>query len=182
MKDFQEYLNKLQKRGSKPHKISHCLGTRDAWKWVRKNKWKALGGKPYDQSLYSKIIDEVHKNMVELILEGHIVEFPHRMGNLMLASLPAKVFYDENGIQTTYRTDWKKTLDVWFTDKELQESHKTIKRVHKEIFFIRYQKGSANYHNKRFYSYRANRSLVRKLGEAIERGKVNAARLQVDYN
>lgn len=183
MKDFQDFVGKLQKRGSNRHKIGHCLGTRDAWKWVRKNKWKAVGGEACDAGLYSKIINEVNKNIVESILEGHIIFLPHYMGSIMLASLPTRVFMKDGEIQTTYRTDWKKTLDLWYKDEEARNSHKPIKRITKEIFFIRYQKGEANYHNKKFYNYRVNRSLVEKLGEALERGKINAARINLeDWN
>ena len=181
MDDFQQFLNKLQKRGSKPYKLSHCFGARDAWKWVRKNKWKLLGGVPCDKCLYGKIIDTVHQCMVEMLLEGRIVEFPHQMGSILLASLPAKVYHDGTDWQTTYRTDWKKTLDLWYRDEEARNTHKPIKRIARNIVFIRYQKCNANYHNKRFYSYRANRSLVRKLGAALEAGSVNAARLKEYY-
>jgi hypothetical protein len=92
MCQYQEFVGKLQKRGSKPHKISHCLGARDAFNWVRRNHWESLKGKHIDKLLYSQIISEVHKVLVDMLPEGHEVEFPYQMGSLVLSCTPAKVF------------------------------------------------------------------------------------------
>ena len=172
MCQYQEFVGKLQKRGSKPHKISHCLGARDAFNWVRRNHWEALKGKPIDKLLYSQIISEVHKVLVDMLLEGHEVEFPHQMGSLVLSCTPAKVFYDDGELKTNYRVDWKKTLDYRFNED--RDCHKLIRRVTPFIYSIRYYNKKANYHNKRFYLFRPNRSLVRILGAAVERGKIDA--------
>lgn len=180
MDEFQEFLAVLQKRGSNKHLISHCLGTRDAWKWVRKNKWKEVGGEPFDQLLYSKIINDVNLILAEKLLEGHEIEFPYRMGSLMLSSMPTRVQYEGDTIVTNYRTDWKKTLLLWFEDKEARDSHKFIKRIQKEIYYIRYFKTKANYRNKRFYSFRPNRNLLRSIGKTFEKMKLNA--IQFDYS
>lgn len=173
MEGYQEFLNKLQKRGSKPYKIAHCLGARDAWKWVRRNKWKALDGAPCSKLTYGDIISTVNSKLAELMLEGHEVELPYKMGSFILCSLPSRVFFEEGEYKTNYRTDWLKTLALWYEDEKARNTHKPIKRIAKSIYFIRYYKSRANYKNKRFYKFRANRSLVRKLGAAIERGRVN---------
>jgi hypothetical protein len=167
MDEYQEFLGKLQKRGSKPHKVNHCLGSRDAFMWVRRHKWEATGGKPIDKLLYSQIISEVHRELVEMLLEGHDVEFPYRMGNLILTRTPAKVFYEGGELKTNYRTDWKKTLDYRYNED--RNGHQRIKRVQPFIYRIKYYKRKANYHNRRFYLFRANRSLVRRVGAAVER-------------
>lgn len=180
MTTYQDFLNKLQKRGSKPYKLSKCLGARDAWRWVRRNKWKLLGGKPIDKSQYSAIIDAVHKQIIELLLEGHEVEFPHQMGSLLLASLPASVSWKDGELVTNYRTDWKKTLDVWYKDEELRNTHKPIKRISRSIYFIRYYKKKARYHNRRFYKFRVNRSLAKRLGNTLNERRVETE--QIDYN
>ena len=176
MTTYQEFLNRLQKRGSKPHKISHCLGTRDAWRWVRHNHWQKTGGQPVDQLLYSRIINEVNKILVEKMLEGHVFDIPFRMGSLLIASMPAKVEMVDGQLQTNYRTDWLKTLQYFYEDEEGRNSHKTIKRVQPEIYFIKYSKHGARFHNRMFYQFRANRSLVRKLGAAVEAGAIHCLR------
>ena len=172
MEQYQEFIGKLQKRGSKPHKISHCLGSRDAFHWVRKNKWEATGGKPVDKQLYSQIISEVHKELVDRLLEGHEIEFPYQMGCLVLTRTPAKVSYENGELKTNYRTDWKKTLDYRFNEDP--EGHQLIKRIQPFIYTVKYYKKGARYHNRKFYHFRPNRSLLRVVGAAIERGKMNA--------
>lgn len=172
MDQYQEFVGKLQKRGSKPHKISHCLGARDAFHWVRKNHWKATEGKPVDKLLYSQIVSEVHEVLVDSLLEGHEIEFPYQMGSLVVNRVPAKVYYEDGELKTNYRIDWKKTLDYRFNEDP--EGHKLIKRIQPFVYAIRYYKKRARFHNRKFYQFRVNRSLVRKLGAAVERGKVNA--------
>lgn len=180
MMSYQAFLNRLQKRGSKPHSISHCLGARDAWKWVRKNKWELLNHHPVSHSLYSCVIDSINQILVEQILEGHKVDMPCGMGSFYLSGVPARVAMEEGKMKTNYRTDWLKTLELWYADEEARNSHKTVKRVQSEIISIRYDKTRAHYTNKRFYLFRANRSFVRKVGRAIEERKVNVMKLNLD--
>lgn len=114
------------------------------------------------------------------MLEGHEVELPCRMGSFYLASIPAKVAWEDGKLKTNYRTDWLKTLALWFADEEARNSHKTVKRVQDDIVFIKYDKRNANYTNKRFYQFRANRSLVRKVGRALEERKINVMNIKQD--
>ena len=172
--EYKDFINTLLKRGSKPHHISHCYGSRDAWKWVRKNKWKALKGNTIDKLEYSRIVNEVNKILLENLLEGHEIELPYQMGSLRLSSLPARVAIEGGEIETNYRTDWMKILPLWFKDEEMRNSHKRVKRVAKRIYFIRYIKTKARFANKRFYLFRCNRSVVKKLGKMIDKRKVLA--------
>lgn len=174
MEDYDSFLNTLQKRGSKPHHISHCYGSRDAWKWVRKNKWKELGGKPCDQSLYSNVISYVNQILAEKLLEGHEIVFPYQMGSLRLSSIQTKVSIENGKVKTNCCTDWKKTLEYWYEDKGAMEAHKTIKWVQKRLVFIRYYKRYATFKNRRFYSFRPNRSLIKTLGKTCARRALNA--------
>jgi hypothetical protein len=176
MNQYQEFLNQLQKRGSKPHKISHCLGSRDAFHWVRKNKWKATGGKTVDKQLYSKIVSEIHKVLVESLLEGHELELPYQMGSLILVRTPSKVYYDNGELKTNYRTDWKKTLNYRFYEDP--EGHQLIKHIEPFIYTVKYYKRGARYHNRKFYNFRANRSLLREVRAAMERGKMNVGTIR----
>ena len=171
--EYQEFLNTLQKRGSKPHKLGHCLGSRDAWKWIRHHHWNRVGGQTVDQLLYSKIVNEVNKILVEQMLEGHVFDIPFQMGSFMIASIPAKVFEKDGKIYTNYRTDWKKTLQYFYEDEEGRNAHKPVKRIQNDIYYIRYTKSGARFRNRMFYRFRANRSFVRKLGAAVEGGRIH---------
>ena len=172
MTDYQQFLNKLQKRGSKPHRISHCLGARDAWKWVRKNKWEAIGGKPCSQSLYSQVISTVNWLIVEQLLDGHEIELPYQMGSILLSSIPTYVCMEDGKAKNNYSTDWKKTLEYWFEDPDAKASHQRIKRVQPWKYEVLYLKQKAMYRNRRFYQFRPNRSLIRYIGHAVENGSI----------
>lgn len=171
---YQEFLNDLQKKGSKPHSISHCLGARDAWKKIRKDKWGYLKGNKCSSSLYGAVIDEVNKILSEMLLEGHKIELPHQMGSIELIAAQSKLDYKDGKLKSNYRIDWKKTLEYWYEDNEARRDRRCIKRVQKYIYSILYSKHNARYRNQKFYQFRANRSLVRTLGNKIENEKLNA--------
>lgn len=172
--DYDSFLGALQKRGSKPHTISHCLGSRDAWKWVRRNKWNALGGNPCDQRLYSNIISHVDKMLIDSLLDGHEIQFPCGMGSLKLVEIPVKVALKDGKPEVNYCIDWKRTLQCWYEDEEMRKAHRTVKWVQKKKHFIRYYRKSATYRNRRFYSFRLNRSLEKLLGRASATRRLDA--------
>lgn len=159
------------------YKIRNCLGSRDAWRWVRKNKWKELGNKPFDKSLYSRIVDMVNTMLMEKLIEGHRIVLPCYMGSLSLVSVPTRLYYEEGRYRNTYGTDWKKTLQFWEEDSEARRKRVRIKKISDRKIIIRYSKKDSRYNNRRFYLFRANRSLVRQLGRALEEGRVNAEQL-----
>lgn len=173
MNGYQEFLSDIQKKGSKPHRISHCLGTRDAWRWARKLKWEPTGGLKFTSDIFSRIVDTVNQELAESLMEGHEIELPYQMGNLRLIGIPARVKAENGKITTNYRTDWKKTLECWYADPDMRRQRKLVKRPAKYICSISYLKNTARYRNRRYYSFRANRSLVKALGKRIEEGKVN---------
>lgn len=171
---YQEFSTNLQKCGSKPHKISRCFGARDAWKWVRKNKWQALKGQKCSSSVYGAVVDEVNKVLVDQLFAGHAVVFPHQMGSIELTARQAKVSDVGGKVKSNYRVDWKKTLEYWYEDPAAMKERHRIKKIQKYIYSIVYSKHQARYKNQRYYMFRVNRSLVKTLGKAIENQKLNA--------
>ena len=91
----------------------------------------------------------------------------------MIASKPARMEIINGQVLTNYRTDWKKTLKYFYEDEEGRNRHNTIKRVQPDIYYIKYSKQGARFHNRMFYQFRANRSFVKKLGVAVEAGQVH---------
>lgn len=172
--DYQEFLNKVQKKGSKPYRIGHCYGARDSWKWVRKNKWKALKGEKCSSDLYSSVIKGVNKLLIEQLFTGHRVFLPHQMGNLILSATPAKLHEEGGKIKNNYRPDWKRTLENWYKDDAMFNERKCVKRVQEYIYKLHYSKNSANYRNQKYYHFIPCRSFVRSLGKKIDNQKLNA--------
>lgn len=170
-KKYKEYLLSIQKQGSKPYKISHCLGARDAWKWVRKNKWTALNGIRVSSSTYSEVIKAVNQELIKTLFESRGIEFPYQMGGLHITISPVRVKEKDGKIITNYRTDWPKTLRCWY-DSTTKNRQQVIKRVQPSIYSIRYSKQKARFKYKHLYSFRPNRSLVRAFWRAVESGEI----------
>lgn len=171
---YQTFLNEVQNKGSHEYRIAHCYGVRDAWKWVRKNKWALLRGTPCSSSTYSTIIKEVHKELIDQLLEGHAVELPHQMGNLQVVGFKQGAFIKKGKMKVAYPVDWKKTMLYWFTDSAAKASKQVVKRVIPYRYYLLYSKSSACYRNQRYYRFHACRSFVRTLMNKTENEKINA--------
>lgn len=166
---YKEFTDRILKRGSHPYKIGKCLGSRDAWKWVRRNKWEATKGIHYSSSIYSSLISLVNKLLIEEVLEGHIVTFPYSMGSLYIRSNPISIKPDGSN---NYGVDWKKTLEWWHEDPSAFKDKKLIKRCNKAILRIFFHKGG--FKNQKYYSFRVNRSLKQALGRLQETSRIKA--------
>lgn len=172
--DYPAFLQEIQCQGSHPHLIHGSLGSRDVWKWVRKNGWKLLGGKKCDPSTFSTIIKRTNEILADYLLAGHSVEFPYQMGTLMLIGLPSRVTVKGNELKNNYKVDWKKTLEWWYEDAEARKNKTCVKRIQKTLYYIRYSKGKACYRNQKYYRLKISRRLIRALGKKIETERVNA--------
>jgi hypothetical protein len=175
--DYQDYLSEIQRRGSHPYSINHCLGVRDAWKWVRKNHWEDLNGIPCDPSTYSKIINSINLFLVNQLLEGHYIQFPHQMGGLKLTSKTTKIALEGGVVKNDYPIDWKRTLRYWYEDSQAREAKQCIKRIQRRKYFIRYVRHGTFYKNRKLYSFRINRSLIKKLGKKVTEERIVAETL-----
>ena len=173
MMDYQMPQDHLKRE----YKINHCLGTRQAWLWIRANSWKPLNNTSCDSSIYSKIINSINKLLAESLLEGHTIVFPYKIGRLSIQSVKTYVKLKNGVLKDNYRTDWKTTLKYWQEDPDAQKAHKRIKRIQKYLYFIRYSRRGSSHRYKAFYKFRANRSLVRLVGHEIEKRSLKVARL-----
>ena len=170
-KQYKKFLIATQKQGSKPYKISKCLGSRDAWKWVRRNKWEPMSGTKVSSSLYSQVINAMNKELIQHLFEGKGIEFPYQMGDLSIAASPVRVKEEKGRIITNYRTDWPKTLRCWY-EQVTRTKQQVIKRVQPVIYSIRYSKQKARFKYRHLYSFRPNRRLVRAFWKAVESGEI----------
>lgn len=173
MEGYQEFLNKIQKKGSKKHSIGHCLGSRDAWKWVRKNKWELLGGNTCSSTLYASVVNAMNEMLIEKLLEGHPIEFPYQMGVLQLVSYEPSLNTKDGKLTNTYPVDWKRTLECWYNDREMREKKMVVKRIQKRIIHIQYSKEKAKFKFRKYYNFRLNRSLTKLLGKRVANTKMN---------
>ncbi len=176
--DYQEFRSEIIKnKGSRKHKVTHSYGTKQAWRWIKKNKWLDIG-QPISEREFGLIIKAIHKSLKDQLLNCLDIDFPHRMGRIELRKFSTWVGLKDGKILTNLPVDWNRTIELWFSDKESYEKKILVRREAQEGYKIRYDKGAATYDNKTFYEFIPNRELKQELKNKIKDGKIDAFLLQ----
>ena len=177
LNSFNEFRkNILKVNGPRMHKVRNSLGTYDAYKWVRKNKWLDIG-RPLTEHEFYSIVRQVNNLLAENILSGEDIVLPHRLGSIELRKYNARVSINNGKLVTNLPIDWDRTLKLWSEDEEAYKERALVKMEEKEIFKIFYNKGRANYENKSFMQFEINRDLKRRLKQRIKNKAVDAFKL-----
>ena len=165
--------NVIKLRSNKHFKITNSYGTKEAWRWFKKNKWLDLGQSVTERE-FGAIIKAMNKLFVNRLLEGHDIILPCRMGKIELRKYKARIFYKDGKIVTNLPVDWKRTLQLWGEDTEAYNNKIIVRHEAKEVFRIIYNRQSANYNNKSFYQFNASRSVKKVLSEKIKHNEIDA--------
>ena len=174
MNEFRRKVLKLNK--SRTHKIRNSLGTYDAYKWIRKNKWLDIG-RPVTEHEFYTIIRQVNNYLAENILNGEDVVLPHRLGTIELRKYDNRVYICNGKVVDNLPIDWDRTLKLWSEDEKEYKKRTLIKMEEKETFKVFYNKRTANYENKSFMQFKINRDLKRNLKQRIKNKTVDAFKL-----
>lgn len=171
MDDFRKSVLKVH--GPRRHKVNRSLGVYDAYKYLRKNKWKGIGHKLTEHQFYY-IIRKINDCLAYNILNGEEITLPNRMGSLELRKYEAKLYLENGVVRTTLPIDWDRTLKLWAEDKESFDNKMLVRTEDKEIFKVFYNKKSANFNNKSFYRFEINRDIKRGLAQKIKDKAIDA--------
>ena len=173
-KGLTDFLNSI-KRVNEPriHKVKNSYGVYDGFKYYRKNRPK---GHKYvlTESQYCSIIRRVNELLGEALINGEDVTLPYRLGRLEIRKYEARITTDGKKVRTNLPIDWDRTLKLWYEDKESYKNKTLIKVEEKEIYKVYYNRNVAEFTNKTFYQFDANRELKRKLKQNIKEGKLDA--------
>lgn len=173
-KELVDFLNSIKKVNEpRVHKVRGSYGVYDAYKWIRKNRWLNIGRCLTEHEFYS-IIRKVNGYLADSFLHGNDIKLPHRMGRIELRKYDVRVSFDGEKVKTNLPIDWDKTLKLWYEDEEAYKSRTLVKMEEKEIFKVHYNKSKADYTNKSFYQFNANRELKKALKRNIKDDKVDA--------
>lgn len=173
-KNFKEFINNIKKVSTKKKfKISNSYGVFDANKYFMSIKPKE---EDYiiSRSLYYKIIRRINNLLIEDLLNGEVIKFPYRMGELEIVKTETFVNIKNNKIVTNLPINWNKTLELWYNDKEAKNSKIIIRDENKYIFKINYNKSTATFQNKSFYNFAINRFIKLKLKDKIQNNQLDA--------
>lgn len=171
---YEEFKKEIQGLEDKRvHRVTGSVGVYQAYKYIRKNKWFDIG-RPLTEHEFYKIIRSINIKLAGLLSLGHDIKFPNKMGTLEVRKINTYVNIKDNKLHTNLPIDWDRTLKLWYEDEEAFKNKTLIKVEEKEIFKIFYNKYKANYNNKSYYQFHANRELKRVLKSNIKEGKIDA--------
>ena len=104
-----------KEHSKKVAKVRNSWGVRDAYKYIRKNKWFNID-RPLKEKEFYSIIRTVNNILAGWIAEGKTVTFPERMGSLELKKRERGVSIVGDKLKITYPVDWESTIQLWFKD------------------------------------------------------------------
>lgn len=171
MNEFRRKILKLDE--PRHHKIRNSYGVYDAFKYYRKNRPQE---KKYvlTESQYMRIVRQINLRIVDSLLQGNDITFPHRMGSLELRKRHTTVEIVDGKLKDNLPIDWDSTLKLWSEDKESYKNKTLVKLEVDEVFRVRYVKYKANYNNKVFYKFTTNRLIKQKLRDKINNNSIDA--------
>ena len=166
--ELYEFRKRIVRAEEKKHhfKVTNSNGTKEAWRWIKKNKWLDLG-QPITELQLGKIIKAINNTLQDQLLDGKDVTFPNRMGRLEIRKFQAKIEYTDNKVITNLPVDWKRTIELWWEDVESFDTKALVRYETLTRFAIYYNKSLANFENKSFYRFVPIRPLKKRLKDKI---------------
>jgi hypothetical protein len=137
--------------------------------------YKKEAANPVSLEDYVHLTGEYHKFLLEIVLAGHKVSLPCRLGSLEIEGKKVKVKIDENGNIKGLSPDWQKTRKLWEEDAEAAAQKKLIFHTNSHSGKIRYKflwsKKKVLVANKLLYTLVMTRTNKRTLAQHIKNGK-----------
>lgn len=172
LEKFRKRVLKVEEK--KQHfKVTNSNGTKEAWRWIKKNKWLDIGQSISELEL-GTIVKTINLTLQDQLLNGKDVSLPNRMGRLEIRKYKAKLEYKDGKLVTNLPIDWKRTIELWWEDKDYFTSKTLVRFESLERFSFYYNKGYANFPNKSFYKFIPTRNLRKKLKQRITNGDFDA--------
>jgi len=164
--DFRKQT--LKANTKKGHfRINKSLGAKEAWRWLKKNKWLDLG-QEITESQMRVIIDTLNQTLQDQLLNQRDINLPLNMGRIEVRKFETKKEFVDGKIKTNLAIDWDATLRLWHEDNYAKEHKILIRCETSERFRIIYNKRKAKYNNKTFYEFNPTRDLRIKLKNKIK--------------
>lgn len=175
MESFEEFRTRIQNHKSLKITVTNSLGVYDAFKYYRKTRPK---DKKYvlKDVQYFKIIRMVNEHFADEIALGHDVVLPCHMGRIELRKFEYSIRIGKNGkVINNLPIDWQATIRLWYEDKEAYQKRQVIRLNWKTAYRIHYARHNAYYTNRRYFEFRFNQQLRKRLKENILLGVVTDA-------
>ena len=151
--EFNKIILKLGSTKGTKFKINNSNGTKEAWRWLNKNKWFGLQDKVSEHD-FGVIIKTINSSLRDQFLDGHTIKLPYDMGKIEQAKF--KVVYKRD--KDTHPIDWNSTLKLWNEDSECMNDKLLVKYNVDYMYKIIYNKSKSKYKNKCYYRFTPARS------------------------
>lgn len=172
--EFKEFIKDIKKvSNERHHKVTNSYGSKDAFHYYRKIK-------PTDSKYvltdcqYLSIIRRINNYLRDSLIEGNDVQLPEKMGRLELRKTQTKIKFENGKLKTNLPVDWNATLKLWYNNSSSKNKKQLVRQENKETFRVYYNKIKANFNNKSFYEFKANRELKVGLKNNIKLNKIDA--------
>lgn len=173
-KSFDSFRKEVLKTNTKKNfKIKNSYTVQSAYRWVKKNIWKA------DKHLVSEhdfrvIVKTINQAYADKLLRTNKIVFPLYMGEVEITKRPVKTRIINGKINTGRKINWKETLQLWYEDEEAKRNKVLVRHEIKESYKIGYRKSKAKFKNKMLINFSPIREIKIKLKEKINRGEADA--------
>lgn len=173
MMGYSDFVNKIQRKYTKRYaRIRNSFGVYDCYKAVRKHQWYDIG-RPLKEHEFYAIVREVNSLLADEIALGNTVKFPIKMGKLELRKSQRGAKIIDGKLKVSYPINWKRTMELWYNDREAMKNKTLLRDEEKYVYHIRYCKYDADYENKCFYEFSLNRFIKIALKENIKKGLID---------
>ena len=162
LKEFKTAVKHSGKKSDK-YTVNNSWGVYDFYKYYRKNKPE---GKRWvlTESQYFAIFRRVNELLMDILINTGEVQFPFKMGGLLIYRRKLSTYVDNDGNKRTERKiDWNRTLELWYDDAEAYKNKTLLYYESDEKLIARYTKEKAEFINKYYYDFRPNRDIARRV-------------------
>lgn len=147
----------------KEYNIRNSWGVYDFYKYYRKTKPKDPKFIISDVQYYA-IFRRVNELLVDSLVRTGELEFPYKMGKLIVFKKTLGSWIAPNGNRYTSRkVNWDKTLELWYNDEEAYKNKTLLYFENDERLTIRYNKTKAEFKNKYYYEFKPSRDIDRRV-------------------
>lgn len=131
--------------------------------------------KPVQKSSYLKLIREYNKFLMDHVLDGHEVVFPHGLGSLQVSGKKIEIKFTPEGRPLNLPPDWRLTKKLWDSNEEAKKNKQLVYHSNPHTNGIRYKfiwfKDRYKIENKMIFSLKVSKIARNKLAERIIAGK-----------
>lgn len=161
---------------AQPKRVKGSVGMNQAFAYYKRNNGTLAS------DAFRKLIHRINQLLQESLSLGEEIELPQRMGRLEVAKFRTKVRFENGKMITNKAIDWPETKKLWEEDEWCRKNRKYIRFENEFIYRLRYRKQKANYKNKTYIKYYANRDLQRKLSSNIRDNKIEGFLINEEWN